>query len=148
MDHDMHAAVKEQLIARKMQLVRLIQEQKEEMGTIQESRSPDWIDLTTATENIHLLMMLGDSERRELDDIEIALAKIGDGTYGGCEGCGKSIGPERLEAMPTARLCKKCKQQEEEQLRPSGPDYSVGWRAIEQDPSLLAGAQDSDRKRI
>jgi len=142
MDNETIDGVKGRLVARKTQLVRLIQEQQEEMGSIQESRSPDWIDLTTATENIHLLMTLGDNERRELDDIEIALAKIADRSYGECEACGEHIGPDRLEAMPTARLCKSCKMQEEETLRPSGPDYSVGWRAIEQDPSLLAGAED------
>jgi DnaK suppressor protein len=134
--------LRQRLIQRKLELLRLIQEQQEEMGAIQESRSPDWIDLTTATENIHLLMTLGDNERRELDDIDIALTKIGEGSYGECEGCGEAVGTDRLEAMPTARLCKKCKEEEEATLRPSGPGYSVGWRAIEQDPSLLAGAEE------
>lgn len=147
MDRESSDSVRELLITRKKQLVKLIQEQREEMGAIQSSRSPDWIDLTAATENIHLLMTLGDSERRELDDIEIALAKIADGSYGGCEGCGQAISPDRLEAKPTARLCKECKQQEEATLRPSGPDYSVGWRAIEQDPSLLARAEDGSQNR-
>jgi DnaK suppressor protein len=134
--------LRQRLIQRKLELLKLIQEQQEEMGAIQESRSPDWIDLTTATENIHLLMTLGDNERRELDDIDIALAKIGEGSYGECEGCGEFVGTDRLEAVPTARLCKKCKEEEEATLRPSGPGYSVGWKAIEQDPSLLAGAEE------
>jgi RNA polymerase-binding transcription factor DksA len=32
------------------------------------------------------------------------------GSYGQCERCGKEIGPERLEAVPTARLCISCAQ--------------------------------------
>ena len=41
-------------------------------------------------------------------DIEAALRRIDDGTYGRCEGCGRPIAPERLEAIPHARLCVAC----------------------------------------
>jgi RNA polymerase-binding transcription factor DksA len=41
----------------------------------------------------------------ELADIELALRKLGDGSYGICEECGKPIGEERLAAKPWARLC-------------------------------------------
>ena len=40
-----------------------------------------------------------------LEQIEAALKRIDDGTYGKCEVCGKDIGEERLEARPWARLC-------------------------------------------
>lgn len=43
--------------------------------------------------------------RNELDEVERALAKLDDGTYGSCETCGKEILPARLEAMPAARFC-------------------------------------------
>ena len=41
-------------------------------------------------------------------DIEVALQKFDDGTYGRCEGCGGQIAEPRLEAMPAARLCITC----------------------------------------
>jgi DnaK suppressor protein len=41
----------------------------------------------------------------ELADIEHALRRLDDGTYGTCEACGKAIPDERLEAMPAARFC-------------------------------------------
>jgi RNA polymerase-binding transcription factor DksA len=41
----------------------------------------------------------------ELADIEVALRKLGNGSYGICEECGKPIGEERLAAKPWARLC-------------------------------------------
>lgn len=41
----------------------------------------------------------------ELEDIEAALRKIEDGTYGTCEVCKKPIAPARLEAIPHARFC-------------------------------------------
>ncbi len=146
MDRETIQRIKHQLEERKAELLRLLKEQQEEMGAIQATRSPDWLDLTTATENVHLLMTLGDNERRELDEIEIALSKIADGTYGECEACGKRIKPARLEALLTARLCKKCKDEEEAMLRPASPTYSIGWRAIEQDPSLLAGAGEEEEE--
>ncbi len=41
----------------------------------------------------------------QLDDVNHALAKLDDGTYGLCEVCGQAIGEARLEAMPATRFC-------------------------------------------
>jgi RNA polymerase-binding transcription factor DksA len=41
----------------------------------------------------------------ELADIEHALKRLDDGSYGTCEACGKPISDERLEALPAARFC-------------------------------------------
>jgi len=41
----------------------------------------------------------------ELNDLDHALRKLDDGTYGRCEACGKQIPAERLQALPGARLC-------------------------------------------
>ena len=46
-------------------------------------------------------------------EIDRALAKIDDGTYGRCARCGQEIPEERLEAVPYATLCVTCKQIEE-----------------------------------
>ncbi len=43
-----------------------------------------------------------------LADVERALGKLDDGTYGTCEACGQPIADARLEAMPTARRCISC----------------------------------------
>lgn len=45
---------------------------------------------------------------KSLLDVDHALEKIEDGTYGKCENCGKEIGLDRLRAMPAARLCTDC----------------------------------------
>ncbi len=44
-----------------------------------------------------------------LDEIDAALARIDAGTYGTCESCRGEIGAGRLEALPTARQCVRCK---------------------------------------
>jgi RNA polymerase-binding protein DksA len=41
----------------------------------------------------------------QLSDIEHALGRIDNGTYGRCEACGREIGAERLQARPAARFC-------------------------------------------
>lgn len=47
------------------------------------------------------------AQQREIDE---ALERIAGGSYGKCEKCGEAIPVERLEAIPTARLCVRCKQ--------------------------------------
>ncbi len=46
-----------------------------------------------------------DAKRR---DVERALEKLDEGTYGTCDRCGVPISPERLEAIPSAVLCVAC----------------------------------------
>ena len=54
---------------------------------------------------------LAGSLRESLGEVEHALAKIQDGNYGECEGCGQPIAPARLEAKPAARYCIDCASQ-------------------------------------
>ena len=51
---------------------------------------------------------LGKTLLDTLSEVERALAKFGDSTYGRCESCGKPIAPSRLEAKPAARYCIDC----------------------------------------
>jgi RNA polymerase-binding transcription factor DksA len=53
------------------------------------------------------LSLLG-SENDALDQIEAAIERIDDGSYGDCEECGAKIRKARLEAIPYAALCVKC----------------------------------------
>jgi DnaK suppressor protein len=48
--------------------------------------------------------------RKHHGELAAALERLDDGTYGKCERCGQQIPIERLEAIPTARLCVGCKQ--------------------------------------
>lgn len=45
---------------------------------------------------------------QSIDEIDRAIVKIGDGTYGTCDECGTDIGPARLEARPATALCVSC----------------------------------------
>ena len=58
-------------------------------------------------------LALTQNARELLAQIERALARIEDGSYGVCESCGEPIGKARLQAFPRAVLCVSCKQREE-----------------------------------
>ena len=45
------------------------------------------------------------SLQEQLDDVEHALQRLDEGTYGTCETCGEAISDARLEAMPATRFC-------------------------------------------
>ncbi|MGH2785575.1 MAG: TraR/DksA C4-type zinc finger protein [Actinomycetota bacterium] len=48
-----------------------------------------------------------------LEDVDRALQMLDAGTYGLCEACGQPIAPERLDANPAARFCRKDQQSRE-----------------------------------
>ncbi len=56
------------------------------------------------------LVSLEHSLELKLKDVNLALEKIEKGKYGKCEKCGKRIEEKRLEAVPEAKLCMKCKK--------------------------------------
>ncbi|MGH3445350.1 MAG: TraR/DksA family transcriptional regulator [Nocardioidaceae bacterium] len=58
-------------------------------------------------------MSLANNAREMLAQIERALGRIEDGSYGRCESCGQPIGKMRVMAFPRATLCLSCKQREE-----------------------------------
>ena len=64
-----------------------------------------------------------------LDEVEAALARLDDGTYGACATCGAAIDDARLVREPTVRTCAACGAQapdlEPAEARPAEP-WSVG----------------------
>jgi len=55
-----------------------------------------------------------------LYEIEEALNRIDNGTYGLCTSCGQPVGGSRLEALPYASLCVHCKSKDESVPVPDG----------------------------
>ncbi len=61
-------------------------------------------------EKSYIIASIGGSLLEDLDD---ALNRIEEGTYGQCVICEKEINSKRLEALPYATLCIECKAQQE-----------------------------------
>jgi DnaK suppressor protein len=66
-------------------------------------------DAAAATAERTEVLGLVETLKRLLEDVDAALVRIGDGTYGICADCGKQIGVARMEFRPTSRLCVDCK---------------------------------------
>lgn len=71
---------------------------------------PGFSDRSRSTEERSRLISVVQGLRSNLRQVERALKKIEDGTYGACDSCGREISPERLDALPWALLCIDCKQ--------------------------------------
>lgn len=70
-------------------------------------------ETATATLGREIDYTLGDNAEQVIFEIDEALKRIEDGTYGTCVSCGKEIPRERLEANPWASLCIDCKRRAE-----------------------------------
>ena len=69
---------------------------------------PNFADSSQVTAERGEVEALAKTLLETLSDVEHALAKFGDASFGRCESCGKSIAPARLEAKPAARFCIDC----------------------------------------
>ena len=66
-------------------------------------------DATEAFEQAKDLALRGNAERL-LEQVEGALERFGEGSYGLCEQCEAEIDPARLQALPYVTLCLRCQQ--------------------------------------
>lgn len=70
----------------------------------------DTVDLSLMDVNKELALRLGERESQMIADIDQALLRIEEGSYGVCARCSKSIDERRLEALPTARYDAACQE--------------------------------------
>jgi DnaK suppressor protein len=78
----------------------------EELGELAEGGTDNHLgDTATAMYDRELDEGLEEGAHQTLIEIDAALRRIEAGTFGSCEVCGKPISPERLVAIPWARLC-------------------------------------------
>jgi len=88
-----------------------------EIVTSREISSPpvsgDAADIAQDASENELTIQLAEVESRELFQINMALDKINNGTFGLCEICGENISSARLKALPFAAKCIRCQEEEE-----------------------------------
>lgn len=66
-------------------------------------------DAAAATAERSEVLGIVDNLSKLLADVDQALQRVDDGTYGLCKACGKEIGEARMEFRPTSRYCVDCK---------------------------------------
>jgi len=89
----------------------------------------DAADMAFESGSEEVTSQLAELESRELSQIERALVRLKQGTYGVCEGCQKKIPVARLDALPFITTCIHC-QQEMERYGGGGRYYVANWDKV------------------
>jgi RNA polymerase-binding protein DksA len=77
----------------------------------------DLADIASDDVDRKMIEAIGTQELKRLKLIDSALTRIKQGRYGHCMKCGSHIPHDRLEAMPYALMCIKCKSEDERRNR-------------------------------
>lgn len=107
-----HANAHDRLMAERSRLVHQLAEHgATEQGDLRDDVDfgEGFADAAAATAERTEVIGLVESMRRMVDEIDAALARIADGSYGTCVVCGKEIGAARLEHRPESIHCVDCK---------------------------------------
>ncbi len=103
------------LIERKIQLQQNIVAAQEEINAMGVDKLNDDGDYAAVSSRTLTDTSIGNQQKDELVEIELALSKIGTHEYGVCEMCEDKIGFARLKAKPYARYCIDCREIAEKQ---------------------------------
>lgn len=83
---------------------------EDDLRTIAAEKEAEMEERAQEERTASILVSLSAHDQRAIADIDRALARVDDGTYGECEECENAIPIARLRAIPTARRCVECQQ--------------------------------------
>jgi RNA polymerase-binding transcription factor DksA len=99
------------LIQRKDQVFRTLHYVEEQRKQVEKQK--EWQDAIAKARRQHLLDYLSGWYRREINQVEKALARIHQNRYGSCMSCNSPIESEYLETFPEAEHCASCRDVQE-----------------------------------
>lgn len=109
--------LKKKLLAERERLLNTAASSRKSEFSISTEDLADETDLTSVELSQGVVFTLREKEQRTLAEIDEALQRMEEGTYGHCEECEDPIGVKRLEIFPTARLCITHQEEEEEKKK-------------------------------
>jgi len=95
---------------RKHQIRKNIEDAYIEMEGLKESEANDELDHASISTDRMIEQAITGQQSKELAEIEVAMSKIANGTYGICEMCEEEIGIQRLKVKPHAKYCIVCRE--------------------------------------
>ncbi|HHD84061.1 MAG TPA: RNA polymerase-binding protein DksA [Campylobacteraceae bacterium] len=101
---------REMLLKRKEEIEKTISDKQQEISSLTETDASDEADFATISTDSEMGHTINTRLRNELQEIEYALFKISNHTYGICEMCEEPIGIARLKVKPQARYCIVCRE--------------------------------------
>lgn len=111
------ADLHEHLLEMKTKLVNEIESELKAEREGNKDEGMDTYDLASEERDREINFILSDRERVKIKQIDDALLRMEDSTYGVCESCGLEVAEERLAAMPFTRLCRDCQQEMEREAK-------------------------------
>ena len=120
------------LTARRNELRKRLGSDLAELGSqkVSSAASGDAADAAFDHTGEELSTQLAELEARELNQIERALLRLKQGTYGMCEACGCMIPVARLNVLPYSTLCIKCQRESETDANWLADRRNANWDAI------------------
>jgi DnaK suppressor protein len=97
--------LKKVLLTERERLLNTASSSRKSEFSIQTDDLADEADLTSVELSQGIVFTLREKEQKTLAEIDEALQRMEEGSFGCCEECDEQIGAKRLEIFPTARLC-------------------------------------------
>jgi DnaK suppressor protein len=101
---------KKMLEARKMQILKNLDDVQDSLDTQSQEELNDEADYASMNNSTLVETAIGEKQNKELIEIEISLAKMANRKYGICEMCEDPISISRLKVKPHARYCIDCRE--------------------------------------
>jgi DnaK suppressor protein len=129
--------IKKTLLEAKQRILNEVSQKIKSESNVLKFEIGDIYDIASSERERELALTLGDRDRQKLSEIEEALDRLSDDTYGECEECGEPIEQGRLKALPFTRVCVECQSRHEREQRIRG-------RFEEEAPGLGGMVEKSD----
>ncbi len=107
-------SLREVLVRRRNALRQALAGDLSSLKELREQSKGDVVDFALDSAQDEISSQLAEAESRELSNIDDALERMRDGSYGQCEGCQSNIPLARLQALPYATCCIECQRKLEQ----------------------------------
>ena len=116
MDQRRLKGLRDKLLGKRREIVAAYNKNKTYGQQADEEGAQDIADKASSSYAKEFLFTLSNSDRETLQLVEDALARLGGDSFGVCQACGEPVERKRLEAVPWARCCLSCQEQQESGL--------------------------------
>ncbi len=116
MDKKKLDSFKKRLELRQVDLRRAVTRTEQDGRSVDEDPTQDIADRAANSYTKEFLFSQSNNDRQLLAQVESALSRIREGTFGECISCGAEINSKRLDAVPWANHCIECQEKQEQGL--------------------------------
>ncbi len=107
------AALEASMLERRQHLLSQVTRLEDDLAGLQRNAESERLERGQERALAGVLERLDEHDRSEVAAIDAALERLRQGRFGVCDGCGEAIPTARLQAVPTATLCRDCAQARE-----------------------------------